>query len=94
MKLQFKLDSLGNLLANFETARDTVHLPVKETTVGQKTMTQSIVTREVEKKLNWWQTLFIWTGLITWTIGIVILIVWLNKKTRCFGVLWRVIDKI
>lgn len=94
VKLQFKLDSLGNLLANFGTAHDTVYLPVKETTVGKKTMTQSNVTREVEKKLNWWQKLFIWTGLITWTIGIVILIVWLNKETRCFGVLWRVINKI
>ena len=80
VKLQFKLDSLGNLLANFETARDTVYLPVKETTVGKKTMTQSIVTREVEKKLNWWQKLFVWTGCIAWIVGIIRLIYWTNKR--------------
>ena len=60
--MQFSLNSFENLLANFETVRDTVYLPVKETTVGKKTITQSIVTREVEKKLSWWQKLFIWTG--------------------------------
>lgn len=81
VKLQFKLDSLGNLLANFETARDTVYLPVKETTVGKKTMAQSIVTGEVEKKLSWWQKLFIWTGGIAWIVGIIVLVVWVNRKT-------------
>lgn len=81
VKLQFKLDSLGNLLANFETARDTVYLPVKETTVGKKTMTQAIVTREVEKNLNWWQKLFIWTGEIAWIVVVIAFIVWLNSKT-------------
>lgn len=82
VKLQFKLDSLGNLLANFETARDTVYLPVKETTVGKKTMTQSIVTREVEKKLNWWQKLFIWTGGIAWVVIIVYLIIRTKKLVK------------
>lgn len=81
VKLQFKLDSLGNLLANFETARDTVYLPVKETTVGKKTMTQSIETREVEKKLNWWQKLFLWTGGVAWIVGIIYLIIKMNERT-------------
>jgi ABC-type dipeptide/oligopeptide/nickel transport system permease component len=93
VKLQFKLDSLGNLLANFETARDTVYLPVKETTVGKKAMTQSIVTREVEKKLNWWQKLFLWTGVITWIVGIVILVYWSNKKKNSLSLLLKFIKK-
>lgn len=80
VKLQFKLDSLGNLLANFETARDTVYLSVKKTAVGKKTMTQSIVTREIEKKLNWWQKLFIWTGGIVWIVGIIILVFFIKKN--------------
>lgn len=82
VKLQFKLDSLGNLLANFETARDTVYLPVKETTVGKKTMTQSIATREVEKKLSWWQKMFIWTGGIVWGLVIIFLAYWINRKVN------------
>ena len=93
VKLQFKLDSLGNLLANFETARDTVYLPVKEITVGKKTMTQSIVTREVEKKLNWWQKLFIWTGGIAWLLGVIALMVWVNKKSDQLGLLLQLIKK-
>lgn len=94
VKLQFKLDSLGNLLANFETARDTVYLLVKETTVGKKTMTQSIVTREVEKKLNWWQKLFVWTGGSVWIVGIVILMIWANKKTGWIRYLLKHIKKL
>lgn len=39
---------------------------------------QSPVT--VDKKLNWWQKLFIWTGGIVWIVGIVALIAWINKK--------------
>ena len=93
VKLQFKLDSLGNLLASFETAHDTVYLPVKETTVGKKTMTQSIVTREVEKKLNWWQKLFSWTGGISWIVGIVVLMIWVNKKTGWVTLLCKFINK-
>ena len=93
VKLQFKLDSLGNLLANFETARDTVYLPVKETTVGKKTMTQSIVTREVEKKLNWWQKLFIWTGGIAWIVGILALVAWVNRKTGWVNLLLKLVEK-
>ena len=94
VKLQFKLDSLGNLLANFETARDTVYLPVKETTVGKKTMTQSIVTREVEKKLNWWQKLFIWTGGIAWIVAIVVLVYRINERANWISLLIGLIKKI
>ena len=93
MKLQFKLDSLGNLLANFETARDTVYLPVKETTVGKKTMTQSIVTREVEKKLNWWQKLFVWTGGVAWIVGGIALVIRMRKKTGRLDMLRKLMGR-
>ncbi len=93
VKLQFKLDSLGNLLANFETARDTVYLPVKETTVGKKTMTQSIVTREVEKKLNWWQKIFIWTGGIAWIVGGIALVIRMRKKTGRLDMLRKLMGR-
>ncbi len=93
VKLQFKLDSLGNLLANFGTARDTVYLPVKETTVGKKTMTQSIVTREVEKKLNWWQKLFIWTGGIAWIVGGIALVIRMRKKTGRLDMLRKLMGR-
>ena len=92
--MQFSLNSFENLLANFETARDTVYLPVKETTVGKKTMTQAIVTREVEKKLNWWQKLFVWTGGSVWIVGIVILMIWANKKTGWIRYLLKHIKKL
>ncbi len=94
VKLQFKSDSLGNLLANFETAHDTVYLPVKETTVGKKTMTQSIVTREVEKKLNWWQKLFSWTGGIAWIVAIVVLVYRINERANWISLLIGLIKKI
>jgi len=91
VKLQFKLDSLGNLLANFETARDTVYLPVKETTVGKKTITQSIVTREVEKKLSWWQIMLLYTGAIAWIVAIIVLAYWTNKRFNWSSFLLKLI---
>ncbi|GAK37454.1 hypothetical protein JCM15093_2705 [Bacteroides graminisolvens DSM 19988 = JCM 15093] len=57
-------------------------------------MTQSIVTREVERKLSWWQKLFIWTGCIAWIVGIVALVVWVNKRTNWIGILFNLIKKL
>jgi hypothetical protein len=45
----------------------------------------------VEKKLSWWQTLFIWTGGITWIIIIIGLIVWTNKRTSWISGLLKLI---
>jgi len=52
------------------------------TVVKNTTMIQSIVTREVEKKLNWWQKLFVWTGGIAWIVGLLALLVWVNKQAE------------
>lgn len=94
MSLQFSLDSLGNLLTTAKTEPDTVYLPQTTINVGKKSVSQSVVTVPVEKKLSWWQTTLIWMGGIAGLVGIVALVVWVNKITRCSGVLWKVINKI
>lgn len=53
---------------------------------------QSPVT--VERKLSWWQKLFIWTGCIAWIVGIVALVVWVNKRTNWIGILFNLIKKL
>lgn len=53
---------------------------------------QSPVT--VEKKFNWWQKLFIWTGGIAWIVGIFALVAWVNRRTGWVNLLWNVINKM
>lgn len=53
---------------------------------------QSPVT--VDKKLNWWQKIFIWTGGIAWIVGFVALVVWVNKRTNWIGILFNLIKKL
>ncbi|WP_071146166.1 hypothetical protein [Bacteroides ihuae] len=93
MSLQFSLDSLGNLLATAKTEPDTVYLPQTTINVGKKSVSQSVVTVPVEKKLNWWQTTLIWTGAITWLAAIIALLYWSNKKTNWMSLLWKLIKK-
>jgi uncharacterized protein YcfL len=50
-RLRFKLDSMGNLMADFKVSSDTVFIPRKDSTIIQK----SVQTIEVEKKLTRWQ---------------------------------------
>ena len=50
-RLQFKLDSIGNLMANFKVPSDTVFIPEKDSTIIQKT----VQTVEVERSLTTWQ---------------------------------------
>ena len=50
-RLQFKLDSMGNLMADFKVPSDTVFIPGKDSTIIQKSM-QTI---EVERRLTPWQ---------------------------------------
>lgn len=66
-----------------------VPIPVK-TTVKETQKIDSIQvpypvkgdTIYVEKKLSWWQTLFVWTGGVAWIVFIIALIVWTNKRTN------------
>lgn len=50
-RLQFKLDSMGNLMANFKVPSDTVFIPGKDSTIIQKT----VQTVEVVRSLTPWQ---------------------------------------
>lgn len=50
-------------------------------------LVEVVKTVTVEKELSWWQTLFIWTGGIAWLAGIVVSMVWVNKKTRWVKIL-------
>jgi len=93
MSLQFSLDSLGNLLTTAKTEPDTIYLPQTTINVGKKSVSQSVVTLPVEKKLNCWQTTLIWTGGITWVVGIIALLYWSNKKTNWMSLLWKLIKK-
>ncbi|MFV0325916.1 MAG: hypothetical protein ACK5LF_16305 [Bacteroides xylanisolvens] len=51
------------------TKRDSIPYPVEVV----KTVT-------VEKELSWWQSLFIWTGGITWLVGIIALVVLIKRR--------------
>ncbi|WP_139265221.1 hypothetical protein [Bacteroides ihuae] len=93
MKLKFSLDSLGNLLTTAKAEADTVYLPQTTINVGKKSVSQSVVTVPVEKKLSWWQTTLIWTGVIAWLVGIIALFFLLNEKTSWPGALWRLVKK-
>lgn len=75
---QFKIDSLGNLLANMKTPSDTVFLPSKTVTVTKK------VPYLVEKDLTKWQKFQMDVG--GWAFGILLILV-------IFGV-WRIIYHI
>ncbi len=93
MSLQFSLDSLGNLLTTAKTESDTVYLPQRTINVGKRSVSQSVVTLPVEKKLTWWQNILIWTGATAWIVIVVALLYWSNKKTSWVSLLWELIKK-
>ena len=74
-----------------KTKPDTVYLPQTIINVDKKSVSQSVVTVSVEKKLSWWQTTLIWTGAITWLAAIIALLYWSNKKTNWVSLLWKLI---
>jgi hypothetical protein len=45
----------------------------------------------IEKKLSWWQTLFIWTGVIVWITGIITLLILISKRTNWISGLLKLI---
>lgn len=85
VELMFKLDSLGNVIANMRVPRDTLYLPSKEIYVDRKVEVPVFV----EKELSRWEKIKIEVG--GWAIGILYgflivsigyVIVWLIKKRR------------
>lgn len=75
---QFKIDSLGNLLANMKTPPDTVYLPSKTVTVTKKEPYL------VEKELTRWQKFRMDVG--GWALGVLLILI-------LYGV-WRIIYNI
>ncbi len=63
VELMFKLDSLGNVIANMRIPRDTLYLPSKEIYVDRKVE----VPVEVERKLSKWEQFKMDVG--GWAIG-------------------------
>lgn len=64
---QFKIDSLGNLLANMKTPPDTVYLPSKTVTVTKKEPYL------VEKELTRWQKFRMDVG--GWALGVLLILI-------------------
>lgn len=73
-RLQFKLDSLGNLLADFNVPSDTVFIPGKDSTI----IKNSIETIEVEKSLNSWQKFCIHFTIV----AIIAIVMFIGLKFR------------
>ena len=85
VELQFKIDSLGQVIANMKVKPDTIYLPSKEIIVDRKIE----VPVEVERKLTKWEqfkmdvggwAIGVLSGLLLLGVGCVI--IWLIKKRR------------
>ncbi len=64
VELMFKLDSLGNVIANMRVPRDTLYLPSKEVYVDRKVEVPVLV----EKELSRWEKIKVEVG--GWAIGL------------------------
>jgi len=84
-KFQYKYQYRDKLIRDTVnvTKRDSIPYPVEVV----KTVT-------AEKKLSWWQTLFVWTGGITWIVLVIVLIVWTNKRTNWISNLFNLLKKL
>lgn len=77
-KYQYKYQYRDKLIRDTVnvTKRDSIPYPVEVV----KTVT-------VEKKLSWWQTLFVWTGGIAWVIVFIALVILVSKRTNWISLL-------
>ncbi len=84
-KFQYKYQYRDKLIRDTVnvTKRDSIPYPVEVV----KTIT-------VEKKLSWWQTLFVWTGGIVWAIGFIALVIWVSKRTNWISNLFNLLKKL
>lgn len=64
-RLKFKLDSVGKLMIDFDVLRDTVYIPVADTTVNRSSSVEEVRTVEVERKMRWWEKYLIGVGILT-----------------------------
>ena len=72
--LRFKLDSMGNLMADFKVPSDTVFIPGKDSTIIQKT----VQTVEVEKELTSWQKFCV----VFTVVGLILIVLFVFFKVR------------
>ncbi len=81
-----KVQLNGNVLrVESKADKQEVKAKIKEkTTVEVRT-----VVKEVEKRLSWWQTLFIWTGVIFW----IVLLAVISLKLSPFGGILKSLTK-
>jgi hypothetical protein len=73
-RLRFKLDSMGNLMADFKVPSDTVYIPGKDSTV----IKEKGKTVEVEKELTAWQRFCI----VFTVIAIIFIVLFVGFKFR------------
>lgn len=76
--LEFKLDSLGNLLAKMKVPPDTIYIKGKETTIEKEI--PKIIEVEVEKKLTIWQLIKVKIGGIAIVVSLVFILVFILVK--------------
>lgn len=73
-RLRFKLDSMGNLMADFKVPSDTVFILGKDSTIIQKT----VQTVEVEKELTSWQKFCV----VFTVVGLILIVLFVFFKVR------------
>ena len=61
-KLRFMLDSLGNLMVDFDRIQDTIYVPVKDTSINSSSESDTVNTVEVERKMRGWEKYMIVVG--------------------------------
>jgi len=58
--------------------RDTVNISKRDSIPYPVEVVKTVT---VERKLSWWQTTLIWTGGIAWIVGLIVLVVLVNRRT-------------
>lgn len=82
VQLQFLIDSLGNLLANFKVPPDTVYLKSKDTSLSVNKKKEEVRVVEVEKRLSKWQSFCIWFTISAFIVIGIMLILFIRKKIK------------
>lgn len=77
------IDSVGLLhhsIQNNGSIPSKIVYKTKDRVVNNEVPVEVVKTIEVEKKLNWWQKLFIWSGVIAWIYLSVKILMFFRKQ--------------
>lgn len=77
------IDSVGLLhhsIQNNGSIPSKIVYKTKDRVVNNEVPVEVVKTVEVEKKLNWWQKLFIWSGVIAWIYLSVKILMFFKKQ--------------